>query len=111
MRSGFNLSGVNIMLSRKHNSFFNALAIALILSSVAAPLRAQQTTRQPQQPAQKFSGSIFGDPEGAKTKDGEKSKAGVDAEKPKADETKNAEKPKADAPKDAAPAPSPIPYM
>ena len=65
-------------------------------------MRAQQTARQSQPPAQKFSGSIFGDPEGAKTKDGEKSKANA---------TKDAEKSKSDAAKEAAPAPSPIPYM
>src|SRR5256714_1282860 len=88
------------MLNSNRSSISSFLLLAALLGINAAPLRAQQTTRQPQQPAQKFSGSIFGGPEGAKTKGGEKSKAGVDAEKPKAD-----------APKDAAPAPSPIPYM
>src|SRR5204862_5085877 len=105
------------MLNSNHNSISRFLLLAALLGINAAPLRAQQTTPQP---AQKFSGSIFGGPGGAKTKDGEKSKVGVDAEKPKSDVTKDVEKPKTDvgvekpkasAKEDAAPAPSPIPYM
>src|SRR5919197_2725475 len=53
VRSSFN-SGV-IMLRRKHNLFFNALTLALILGLAASPLRAQQppgSTPQPtKQPA------------------------------------------------------------
>src|SRR5437764_14885734 len=95
------------MLNRNHNSIGRLLLLAALVSTTAAPLRAQQTSRQTQaaspqtqQPAPKFSGSIFGDSEAPKSKDTEKSK---DAEKSKADANSDANA--------AKPAPSPIPYM
>ncbi|PYT04240.1 MAG: hypothetical protein DMF65_02570 [Acidobacteria bacterium] len=52
------------MLNSNRNSITRLLLLAALLSVNAAPLRAQQTARQSQPPAQKFSGSIFGGPEG-----------------------------------------------
>jgi HAE1 family hydrophobic/amphiphilic exporter-1 len=77
------------------------LLLAALVGTSAAPLRAQQTsqqeqaaqqsqsaepqaqttTAQAQQPAKKFSGSIFADPEASKSKDAEKAR---EADKPKA---------------------------
>ena len=93
------------MLRRKHNSFFNALTVALVLSLAPSTLLAQQGSgRQPapavndprqaatpQPTAQTFTGSIFGGNEEMKPKAGE----------PRASES-------APSPKSAGP--SPIPY-
>lgn len=119
------------MLRRKYNFSFNVLTVALILSSIPAPLRAQQTAKQAQtdstqtrKPAPKFSGSIFGGADSSKSKgtedsDGaEKSKASEkqkeserakDSEKPDSNST-NANSTNSNA-AEAKPAPSPIPYM
>jgi HAE1 family hydrophobic/amphiphilic exporter-1 len=74
------------MLNRKHNSISRLLLFVVLVGIFAAPLRAQQATSKssaPAQPAQEFSGSIFGDTAAEKRK------------------TRESEKP----------APSPLPYM
>lgn len=95
------------MLRRKHKSFFNALTVALVLGLVTSPLCAQQTSRRqsaspvsdpqqaatPQQPAPKFSGSIFSSTEETKPKQGAAQTA-EPSPSPKSEES----------------SPSPIPY-
>jgi outer membrane protein TolC len=84
------------MSRRNHRSLISIVALALALGPLAAPLRAQQTSKRAQDARPQFTGSMFG---------GEKKK----------DETaKNLPETKADAAvesRKAAPAPSPIPYM
>ncbi|HST53189.1 MAG TPA: TolC family protein [Pyrinomonadaceae bacterium] len=86
------------------------LAVLVGATAAAAPLRAQQTSKQTQtssqRPAPKFSGSIFGGSEASKSKETERPDG--------AEKSKDAEKPLADADSnsvEASPAPSPIPYM
>jgi outer membrane protein TolC len=119
------------MLNSNLNSISRSLLLAALVSTSAAPLRAQQTSKQAQadstrtqEPAPKFSGSIFGgagsskpkgaeDPDGAeKSKGSEKRKESLkakDAEKPDSNST-NTNSTNSNA-AEARPAPSPIPYM
>jgi outer membrane protein TolC len=86
------------MFNSNHNSIGRLLLLAALVSTTAAPLRAQQATRQAKTPAPTFSGSIFGGPEASKSKDAEQKK---DSDKSEAASDKDA----------ASPSPSPIPYM
>ena len=115
------------MLNSNRNSIGRILLLAALVSTSAAPLRAQQTSKQAQadstqKPAPKFSGSIFGGADSSKTKGAEDSDG---AEKSKGSEkrkeslkAKDAEKPESNSTNtnstnsNAAEAkPSPIPYM
>jgi outer membrane protein TolC len=111
------------MLNSNRSSIGRLLLLAALVAPSAAPLRAQQTSKQAQtdstqtqKPAPKFTGSIFGSSESSKSKGaGESDGAEMSkrAEKQKESErAKDSEKPKADS--DSNPAevrPSPIPYM
>jgi HAE1 family hydrophobic/amphiphilic exporter-1 len=117
------------MLNSNLNSISRILLLVALVSTGAAPLRAQQTSKQAQtdstqKPAPKFSGSIFGGADSSKSKraegsDGAEKSKGSDKQK-EPSKAKDAEKPDSNSTNtnstnsnsaEARPAPSPIPYM
>ncbi|MDT5262371.1 MAG: hypothetical protein QOC61_1375 [Acidobacteriota bacterium] len=89
------------MFRRNHKSLSSLLCLALMLGVAAPSYAQQQSTKKEQQgtqPAQQFTGSIFGGTDAAKSKDSAETKQDTAANNGAVDAT-------------AAPSPSPIPYM